>query len=141
LLIVYAMWWLYFYRPVHDLLRHDDLRRSFIWGYGHFAVFTAAAAVGAGLAVAVDVASHHAKIGAFGAAMAVAIPVAIYVGALWVLHHGPTSGSSLILGPVTIAVVLLAPLAGLAAIPLIGAALAILLWTKIARLDREPTAS
>jgi low temperature requirement protein LtrA len=137
LLIVYAMWWLYFYRPIHDLLRRDSLRRTFIWGYGHFAVFTAAAAVGAGLSVAVDVASHHAKIGAFGAAMAVAIPAAIYVGALWVLHHRPSSGSPAALAPFTIGFILLTPFAGLPAIPLIGAALAVLLWLKIARYERE----
>ena len=137
LLIVYAMWWLYFYRPVHDLLSHSDLRRMFLWGYGHFAVFAAAAAVGAGLSAAVDAASHHAAISAFGAAMAVAIPVAIYVGALWILHHRPSSRSHFSLGPLTMVVILLAPFAGLSAIPLIGVALSILLWAKIARYDRE----
>ena len=137
LMIVYAMWWLYFYRPVHDLLRRDDLRRTFIWGYGHFAVFTAAAAVGAGLSVAVDAASHHAKIGAFGAAMAVAIPVAIYVAALWVLHYRVSSRTPVALGPLVIAFILLSPVAGLLAIPLIGAVLCFLLWIKITRYERE----
>jgi low temperature requirement protein LtrA len=137
LVIVYAMWWLYFYRPAHDLLHHDNLRRTFIWGYGHFAVFTAAAAVGAGLSVAVDVATHHAKVGAFGAAMAVAIPVAIYVGALWLVHYRPASGLHIALGPLAIVIIMLTPLAGLAAVPLIGAVLSILLWIKIAGLERE----
>jgi low temperature requirement protein LtrA len=137
LLIVYAMWWLYFYRPVHDLLSHENLRRTFTWGYGHFAVFIAAAAVGAGLSVAVDVASHHAKVGAFGAAMAVAIPVAIYVIALWVVHYRPSTPMHLGLGPAAAALIMVTPLAGLAAIPLIGLILAALLWLKISRLKAE----
>ena len=55
------MWWIYFDRPVHDLLA--SLRTAIVWGYGHYVVFAAAAAVGAGLAVAVDQAAHHTKIG------------------------------------------------------------------------------
>ncbi len=48
LLIVFAMWWLYFARSAHRFLVSN--RVSFVWGYGHFFVFAAAAAVGAGLA-------------------------------------------------------------------------------------------
>ena len=62
LLIVYSMWWVYFDRPVHDLL--TSLRKAIVWGYGHYAIFAAAAAVGAGLAVAVDQATHHATVSA-----------------------------------------------------------------------------
>jgi low temperature requirement protein LtrA len=137
LLIVYAMWWLYFYRPAHDLLHHASLRRVFAWGYGHFAVFTAAAAVGAGLSAAVDVASHHAAIGAFGGGMAVAIPVALYVLALWVVHYRPSTRTHIGVGPAAAALILLTPLAGLAAIPLIGVILSLLLWFKIARREAE----
>ena len=137
LIIVYAMWWLYFYRPVHDLLRHGHLRRAFVWGYGHFIVFSAAAAVGAGLSVAVDVVSRHAAIGAFGAGMAVAIPVALYVGALWFVHYRPSSASHIALGPLAVVLILVTPLAGLAAIPLIAALLAALVWFKIARFESE----
>ena len=137
LLIIYAMWWLYFYRPAHDLLRHEDLRRVFTWGYGHFAVFTAAAAVGAGLSVAVDVASHHAAIGPFGAGVAVAVPVAIYVIALWVVHYRPSTLAHIAVGPAVAVMILSTPFAGLAAIPLIGVILSLLLWFKIARLETE----
>ena len=87
LLIVYSMWWVYFDRPVHDLL--TSVRKAFIWGYGHYFVFASAAAVGAGLAVAVDAATHHAKIGPVGAGVAVAVPVATYLVCLWVLHNRP----------------------------------------------------
>ena len=65
LLIVFSMWWVYFDRPVHDLL--TSFRKAIVWGYGHYLVFAAAAAVGAGLAVNVDYATHHSKIGAAAA--------------------------------------------------------------------------
>ena len=81
------MWWVYFDRPVHDLL--TSLRKAIVWGYGHYLVFAAAAAVGAGLAVNVDQATHHAKVSAVGAGAAVAIPVAVYLLCLWVLHDRP----------------------------------------------------
>ena len=42
------MWWVYFDRPVHDLL--TSVRKAFVWGYGHYFIFASAAAVGAGLA-------------------------------------------------------------------------------------------
>ena len=86
LLVVFAMWWLYFGKPA----RHGGVTSavSFVWGYGHLFVFAAAAAVGAGLAVAVDQATHHAEITARGAALAVAVPVGLYLISLWVLHSG-----------------------------------------------------
>jgi low temperature requirement protein LtrA len=47
-LILFAMWWLYFDEPVHHLLVGN--RVAFVWGYGHHVVFASTAAVGAGLA-------------------------------------------------------------------------------------------
>ena len=47
---------------MHDLL--TSFRKAIVWGYGHYFVFASAAAVGAGLAVAVDQATHHAEISA-----------------------------------------------------------------------------
>jgi low temperature requirement protein LtrA len=86
-LIVLVMWWLYFERPVDDLLTSP--RMAFFWGYGHLLIFASAAAVGAGLAVAIDHATHHAEIGSVGAGAAVAVPVALYLLGLWVLHYRP----------------------------------------------------
>ena len=86
LLTVFSMWWLYFDHPTSRLL--TSLPRAFFWGYGHFAIFASAAAVGAGLAVAVDHATGKAAIGAVGTGAAVAVPVAIYLLGLWGLHVG-----------------------------------------------------
>jgi low temperature requirement protein LtrA len=82
-LIVFAMWWLYFDRPAPDLGK--SLREPFVWGYGHLLVFAAAAATGAGIAVEVDRASHHAGIGRTTGALAVAVPVAVFLICLCLL--------------------------------------------------------
>ena len=100
LLIVFSMWWLYFAQPAEDLLARardqfgiTSWHESFVWGYGHYVVFSSAAAVGAGIAVAVDQAGHNSHISARGATLAVAIPVALFLLSVWALHLGtPTRG-------------------------------------------------
>ena len=129
LLIVYSMWWIYFDRPAHDLL--TSMGKAFVWGYGHYFVFGSAAAVGAGLAVAVDAATHHGKIGLVGAGAAVAVPVATYLLCLWILHYRPEYRRTRSYGPVAAVLVLLTPLTG-HAVPLIGLILAVLVASKLA---------
>ena len=128
LLIVYSMWWVYFDRPVHDLL--TSIQKAFFWGYGHYFVFASAAAVGAGLAVAVDAATHAAKIGRVGAGMAVAVPVATYLLCLWVLHDRPDYRQTRLFGPIAAVLVLLTPFTGYG-VPLTGAVLALLVGSKL----------
>ncbi len=84
LLILFSMWWLYFERPVHDLL--GTMRSAFVWGYGHYFVFASAAAVGAGFAVSVDQRIGEAAIDARAAGWAFALPVALFLLVLWALH-------------------------------------------------------
>src|SRR5215208_2834264 len=103
LLIVFSMWWVYFDRPVHDLL--TNVRKAMWWGYGHYAVFAAAAAVGAGLAVGVDQVTHHAEISAGAAGAAVAIPVAVYLLCLLALHGRPEDASTRAVGVIAPVVV------------------------------------
>jgi low temperature requirement protein LtrA len=72
---------------------------SFVWGYGHLVVFASAAAVGSGIAVAADRATGHSELSARGAALAVAIPVALYMLSVWAIigrhkdrtHVGPVT--------------------------------------------------
>ena len=82
-LIVFSLWWLYFDQPPPEL--GGSLREPFVWGYGHYAVFASAAAVGAGLAVEVDRVTHHAEIAPATGALAVAAPVAVYLVSLCLL--------------------------------------------------------
>jgi low temperature requirement protein LtrA len=87
LLTVFAMWWLYFSKEAHEFL--TSLRAAIVWGYGHYLVFASAAAVGAGLAVNVDLVTHHAAIGPGAAAAAFTIPVALFLLAVWALQVRP----------------------------------------------------
>jgi low temperature requirement protein LtrA len=89
LLIVFSMWWLYFDHPVHHRL--TTLKRSFAWGYGHFFLFGAVAAVGAGLAVASDVIVGKAHLHGFAAGAPVGVPVAIYLVMVWALLVRPAT--------------------------------------------------
>lgn len=80
-IITFILWALYFAEEVH--LHSEELKHALLWGYGHFALFAAGAATGAGFAVLIEVATHHAHISEQAAALSVAIPIAIYVATLW----------------------------------------------------------
>ncbi|MCX5373200.1 low temperature requirement protein A [Streptomyces sp. NBC_00015] len=84
LLIVFAAWWIYFVVPIHGHLRSS--RQAFLWGYGHYVVFASAAAIGAGLEVAVEQAVGEAHISTLAASAAVTLPTALYLLAVWILH-------------------------------------------------------
>ena len=85
LVLVFALWWLYFLQPAgHGLVSHRD--RSYVWGYGHYALFAALAAVGAGLELAVEQTGHALAASPTAIAYAVAIPCAGFVVLTWALH-------------------------------------------------------
>ncbi|MFJ8787243.1 low temperature requirement protein A [Streptomyces sp. NPDC102476] len=84
LLIVFAAWWIYFVVPIHGHLRSN--KQAFLWGYGHYLVFASAAAIGAGLEVAVEQAVGKAHISTLAASAAVTLPTALYLLTVWVLH-------------------------------------------------------
>jgi low temperature requirement protein LtrA len=92
LVLLFSLWWLYFSEPAGDGLA-SKRERSFLWGYGHYGVFAALAAIGAGLEVTVkstvpiaEGAEQHSSISNQAVAFAVAIPVAIFLILLWALH-------------------------------------------------------
>jgi low temperature requirement protein LtrA len=109
LVTVFAMWWIYFDRPGEELLR--TARSGFLFGYGHYFVFASAAAVGAGITVEVDSIAGDTGLTPRAAAFTVAIPVAIYVAGVWLLHRRP--GESVLRSvafPVAAGMVLITPL-------------------------------
>ncbi|SDZ12554.1 Low temperature requirement protein LtrA [Amycolatopsis xylanica] len=92
LVLVFSLWWLYFDQPGHArLMRSTTMRTSLSWGYGHYLIFASAAAVGAGLEVAVDYDTHATHLGPVMAALPTTVPVAIYLLSVWLLHIGPTN--------------------------------------------------
>lgn len=94
LVIVFSMWWLYFDHPAEGL--RTSMRVSLTWGYGHYLVFASVAAVGAGLAVAVDHDLHVAHLPAVAAGMATTVPVAVFLLVVWYLQVYPRQR-----GPIT----------------------------------------
>ncbi|GHI07033.1 membrane protein [Streptomyces cellostaticus] len=84
LLIVFSAWWIYFVVPIHGHLRSND--QAFLWGYGHYLIFASAAAIGAGLEVAVEQAVGKAPVSTLSASAAVTLPTALYLLTVWALH-------------------------------------------------------
>jgi len=112
LALLFVLWWLYFSEPAGDgLARRRDL--SFVWGYGHYLIFASLAAVGAGLEVAVESAGHHTETPDTVVALAVAVPVAVFLVMLWAVHAPIVD--RVVINPVAI---------GMSAVLIVGAAFA-----------------
>ncbi|MEU7312928.1 low temperature requirement protein A [Streptomyces sp. NPDC007083] len=90
LLLVFALWWIYFTGSDAELA---TLRIALVWGYGHYVVFAALAAVGGGLGAALDTTEHHAHLTEQAAGLAVAVPVVIVLLVLGVLHRMTGTGA------------------------------------------------
>ena len=83
--LTFGLWWMYFTVPSAEVLQvHRE--RGFPWGYGHMLIFGSIAATGAGLHVAADFIGHRAHIGATATVLTVAVPVAVFVLALFALY-------------------------------------------------------
>lgn len=113
LVLLFALWWLYFLVQAGEGLRNRR-HRSYLWGYGHYGIFAALAALGAGLKVAVEQSGHPAVAAAPTAlGYAVAVPIGAYLALLWAVHAlvatEPVIHPAVVLGCVT--VISLLPLA------------------------------
>ncbi|GAA1601608.1 low temperature requirement protein A [Streptomyces globosus] len=84
LLLVFSAWWIYFAVPAHDRLRTN--REAIPWGYGHYVIFASAAAIGAGIEVAVEYAVGKAHLSQTAANLAVTVPAALFLAFVWLLH-------------------------------------------------------
>ncbi|MGW5665802.1 low temperature requirement protein A [Streptomyces sp. NPDC003758] len=120
LLIVFAAYWIYFVVPIHEHLRTG--RRAFLWGYGHYLVFSTAAAIGAGLEVAIEQVVGQAHVGATSAAASVTVPTAGFVFFTWLLHarHVKPSLRQQAVLPLTAVAILACTFAGSWAVLLAG---------------------
>jgi low temperature requirement protein LtrA len=113
--LLFALWWMYFLKEAGDgLARRREL--GFVWGYGHYAIFGSLAALGAGLEVTVDAVSHHVEASDQLVAMAVVVPVALYLATVWLLHAPLGEGYRASVVPMSLAIV--ATLAVAALVPL-----------------------
>jgi low temperature requirement protein LtrA len=86
-----AIWWIYFAREQQDRL--TNLRSGFTFGYFHYVIFGAVGAVSAGVEVEIDELTGHAEISDAVAGLALTLPVAIFLAAVWaVLLRGRVAG-------------------------------------------------
>ncbi|MEU7134678.1 low temperature requirement protein A [Streptomyces sp. NPDC046261] len=105
LLLIFAAYWIYFAVPIHLHLASN--RQAFLWGYGHYLIYGSAAAIGAGIEVAVEQAIGKAHINSFAAAACVTVPAALFMFCVWLIHsrhhkRGPAQQSVLPLAAVAV---------------------------------------
>ncbi len=84
LLLVFAAYWIYFAVPIHLHLRSN--RQAFLWGYGHYLVYASAAAVGAGIEIAVEESVGSAHLSLRAASACATVPAALFMFTVWLIH-------------------------------------------------------
>jgi low temperature requirement protein LtrA len=84
--LTFGLWWVYYMLPSAQIL-HAHRDRSFVWGYGQIAIIAAIVATGAGLHVAAYFIEGKAVIGPLATVLCVAIPVSVFLGAVYALYH------------------------------------------------------
>jgi low temperature requirement protein LtrA len=90
LLLVFGLWWIYFTGAEPGL---DALATALGWGYGHYMVFAAIAALGAGLDAALTATEGQAQLPTQAVALTVAVPVVVVLLILAPLHQLARTGA------------------------------------------------
>ncbi len=83
--LTFGMWWMYYILPSGFVL-HVHRRREFKWAYTQLLIVTSIVATGAGLHVAGYYLQHKAHISALATLLATAIPVSVYILAIYGLY-------------------------------------------------------
>ena len=82
------MWWFYFEISSRNDLA-SSLLRSMVWGYGHFFVFAAAAAVSSGIELQIERVTGHTDASRLAIGFTLAVPIAVFLFATWLLIMRP----------------------------------------------------
>ncbi|PCN49359.1 low temperature requirement protein A [Curtobacterium sp. 'Ferrero'] len=106
LVIVVGLWWIYFSREQHAHIR--SLPTALVFGYGHYVVFAAAGALPAGIEVAVSADAGGADLSRVTVAATTAVPVALFVLAIWALALRPSLSTGWNTAVVTLALAIAA---------------------------------
>jgi low temperature requirement protein LtrA len=102
-MMTFSLWWLYFARENADVLVSNAV--GYVWGFGHYVIFGAAAAVGAGLSARIAFYGHHAEVSDVVSSAFVTVPVAAALAALWVVSVRLHDASVRTAGPFALAIV------------------------------------
>jgi low temperature requirement protein LtrA len=92
LALVAGMWWVYFATESAESL--DGYRQAFVWGYGHYGIFAAAAAVSSGIEVQIAAITRGGEVSDLTARLSVSLPAAVYVLLVWSLVLRPSLSRS-----------------------------------------------
>ncbi|MGW7490572.1 low temperature requirement protein A [Streptomyces sp. NPDC054786] len=140
LLLVFAAYWIYFAVPIHRHLHSN--RQAFLWGYGHYLVFGSAAAVGAGIEVAVEETFGKAHLSPFAAAACVTVPAALFMATVWLIHsrHQKRGPAQQLVLPVSSLLVLACTFAGHWAILAAGLVASVTVAAGVVLTSRQGTA-
>lgn len=87
LVLLAGMWWLYFAGESAEEMA--TFGRALRWGYGHYVVFAAAAAVSSGIEVQVGAITEPGHVSHLAARLSLGVPVTVFVLAVWVLVLRP----------------------------------------------------
>jgi len=82
--LAFGCWWVYFSLPGERTVNRRQ--RIFLFAHGHFLIFAPLAALGAGLHVAAYALEGEAEVSDTGVVLSVAIPVALFILAIFVLY-------------------------------------------------------
>ena len=107
--MMFTMWWAYFDHDVAEYL--NSRKHAFIWGYGHFLIFVSIAALGAGLAAAVNVVTGQAEVSSQVVCYFIVFSLIVYASSLWLLqdiHH--LSGIKRWLYPISAVIICMIPM-------------------------------
>lgn len=112
LLLVFAAYWIYFAVPIHLHLRSNT--QAFLWGYGHYLVYGSAAAIGAGIEIAVEESTGTAHLSLFAASACATVPAALFMFTVWLIHsrHQKRGPAQQLVLPVSSVLVLACTFAG-----------------------------
>lgn len=84
LVIVFAIWWVYFCEEEH--LVSVEIRTALVWGYGHVFIFMSAAALGAAIAASIDVVTGHAHTTQHEVSKYLGASLALFAITLWIVR-------------------------------------------------------
>ncbi|UKY50779.1 low temperature requirement protein A [Streptomyces inhibens] len=140
LLLVFAAYWIYFAVPIHLHLRSN--RQAFLWGYGHYLVFGSAAAVGAGIEVAVEASVGRSHLSTLGASACVTVPAALFMLTVWLIHsrHQKRGLAQQLVLPVSSLLVLACTFAGRGAVLAAGLVASATVAVGVTLTSRQGTA-
>ncbi|MCB2136792.1 MAG: low temperature requirement protein A, partial [Rhodobacteraceae bacterium] len=128
LVIVFAIWWVYFCEAEH--LPRRAMKTALVWGYGHVFVFMATAALGAAISASIDVATHHAHASQSDVSRWLGASLSLGAIGLWVIRDQflPLSTGRRIALPIMALVFAGAGLLGLPVAAFAGLALVMVVW-------------